>query len=365
MIRRPPRSTLFPYTTLFRSWSWWFLGHKSSPSWHAGSGSSWQSSAKPPWISKRRLKKRCVTWSARPYSPSAGRLRKHPRPVPLRNRRSLRTSLLRRARRISPRSPRPAKPPSSRRTASPWPAAQKRRQKTRPLLRQRICQNPPRTPRIRRNPGADSVPNTKNSSRSEEPGGTMTFFEHLSELRKRIIYSLYAIGGGTLIGVYLSKYFVKWINKPMLKALAEAGLDAKLIYTHPAGALNLVITVGVYLGIVLASPVVLYQIWLFVAPALYKHERGAVTGFMSRSEEHTSELQSRLHLVCRLLLEKKKTVKTLYTSTCSHDARTSWTRAATLRHHLPLPITSIAMTQCQSHTIHRMTALQYIVEMRT
>ena len=48
----------------------------------------------------------------------------------------------------------------------------------------------------------------------------MTFFEHLSELRKRIIYSLYAIGGGTLIGVYLSKYFVKWINKPMLKALA-------------------------------------------------------------------------------------------------------------------------------------------------
>src|SRR5256884_5440956 len=81
--------------------------------------------------------------------------------------------------------------------------------------------------------------------------------------------------------LYLSKYFVKWINKPMLKALAEAGLDAKLIYTHPAGALNLVITVGVYLGIVLASPVVLYQIWLFVAPALYKHERGAVTGFMS------------------------------------------------------------------------------------
>jgi sec-independent protein translocase protein TatC len=127
---------------------------------------------------------------------------------------------------------------------------------------------------------AESAPNTQNSIRSEEPGGTMTFFEHLSELRKRIIYSLYAIGIGTLIGVYLSKYFVTWINKPMLKALAQAGLDAKLIYTHPAGALNLVITVGVYLGIVLASPVVLYQIWLFVAPALYRHERGAVTGFM-------------------------------------------------------------------------------------
>jgi len=65
-----------------------------------------------------------------------------------------------------------------------------------------------------------------------------------------------------------------------LKALADAHLDPKLIYTHPAGGLNLVVTIGVYLGIVLASPVVLYQIWLFVAPALYKHERGAITGFM-------------------------------------------------------------------------------------
>ncbi len=126
----------------------------------------------------------------------------------------------------------------------------------------------------------DSTHNPQNSSPAEEPGGAMTFFEHLSELRKRIIYSLYAIALGAFIGVYLSKYFVAWINKPMLKALSDAHLDPKLIYTHPAGYLNLVITVGVYLGIVLASPIVLYQIWLFVAPALYKHERGAITGFM-------------------------------------------------------------------------------------
>jgi sec-independent protein translocase protein TatC len=126
----------------------------------------------------------------------------------------------------------------------------------------------------------DSAPNTQNSTPAEEPGGAMTFFEHLSELRKRIIYSLYAIGIGAFIGIYLSKYLIYWINKPMLKALADAHLESKLIYTHPAGGLNLVITVGVYLGIVLASPIVLYQIWLFVAPALYKHERGAITGFM-------------------------------------------------------------------------------------
>ena len=113
-----------------------------------------------------------------------------------------------------------------------------------------------------------------------ESGGQMTFFEHLVELRKRLINSLYAVGIGTMVGIYFSKYFVSWINRPILKALSDAHLDPKLIYTHPAGGLNLVITIGVYLGIALASPIVLYQVWLFVAPALYKHERGAITGFL-------------------------------------------------------------------------------------
>lgn len=117
-------------------------------------------------------------------------------------------------------------------------------------------------------------------SPDNEPGAQMTFFEHLVDLRKRIVNSLYAIGIGTVVGIYLSTYFIGWINKPILKALADAHLDPKLVYTHPAGGLNLVITVGVYLGIALASPVVLYQFWLFVAPALYKHERGAITGFL-------------------------------------------------------------------------------------
>jgi sec-independent protein translocase protein TatC len=118
------------------------------------------------------------------------------------------------------------------------------------------------------------------AGRLEAAGGQMTFFEHLSELRKRIINSLYAIGVGAFVGVYIAPKVIRFINEPMQKALHQAGFDSKLYYNHPAGALNLVITLGVYIGIVLASPVVLYQIWLFVAPALYKHERSAVTGFL-------------------------------------------------------------------------------------
>lgn len=114
-----------------------------------------------------------------------------------------------------------------------------------------------------------------------ETGGQMTFFEHLVELRKRLINSLIAIGIGAFVGVYISKYIIEYITRPMLKALSDAHLEPKLIYTHPAGYFNLIITLGIYLGLVLASPFVLYQIWLFVAPALYKHERSAVTGFLS------------------------------------------------------------------------------------
>src|ERR1700682_1591225 len=114
----------------------------------------------------------------------------------------------------------------------------------------------------------------------EDPGGQMTFFEHLVELRKRIITSLIAVGIGAGIGWFVAPYFVSWITKPMLKALADQHLTQQLVYTNPTGYLSLLITLSVYLGIVLASPVVLYQFWLFVAPALYKHERSAITGFL-------------------------------------------------------------------------------------
>jgi sec-independent protein translocase protein TatC len=113
-----------------------------------------------------------------------------------------------------------------------------------------------------------------------EEGGQMTFFEHLVELRKRLIHSLIAIGIGAFVGVYISKYVIRFVDEPMLRALKESGLPQHLIYTHPAGGFNLLITLGIYIGVVLASPVVLYQIWLFVAPALYKHERGAISGFL-------------------------------------------------------------------------------------
>ena len=141
------------------------------------------------------------------------------------------------------------------------------------MSRPTIPGNPP-------DPVPELTPTPQSTTTDDEPAGAMTFFEHLTELRKRIINSLISIGIGAGIGWFVAPYFVNWITKPMLKALGDAHLDQKLVYTHPAGYLNLLITLSVYLGLVIASPWILYQIWLFVAPALYKHERKAITGFL-------------------------------------------------------------------------------------
>ena len=118
------------------------------------------------------------------------------------------------------------------------------------------------------------------SPQNEDATSRMSFFDHLAELRRRIFYALAAIGAGMCVGLYYSEPGFEFLARPMLDALRQAGLTEKLIYTSPLGPLRLLLTVGLYLGIVIASPVVLHQLWLFVAPGLYRNERRAVFSFL-------------------------------------------------------------------------------------
>ncbi|HVA94463.1 MAG TPA: twin-arginine translocase subunit TatC [Candidatus Dormibacteraeota bacterium] len=113
-----------------------------------------------------------------------------------------------------------------------------------------------------------------------EPGGKMSFFDHLVDLRKRLINSAIAIAVGAVVGVGVSQNVFAFIARPVQAALRRQHLDDHLIYTSPAGAINLIITLGIYIGVVLAAPVVLHQVWLFIAPGLYKHEKKGVTSFI-------------------------------------------------------------------------------------
>jgi sec-independent protein translocase protein TatC len=121
------------------------------------------------------------------------------------------------------------------------------------------------------------------SPEPQEPGGRMSFFEHLADLRTRLMHAVAAIAIGAFVGVGVAKYVMKFISRPMMKALRDAHLEDRIYVTHPAGYLNTYITLGLYIGFVLALPYVLYQIWLFVAPGLYKHERKAVSSFIISS----------------------------------------------------------------------------------
>ena len=120
-------------------------------------------------------------------------------------------------------------------------------------------------------------------SSEEEAGARMSFFDHLVELRTRLINSLLGIGAGMIVGFFAAGKVINFIARPMETALRANHLDVNLYYTSPAGYVGLYINLGLYIGIALAMPYVLYQIWLFVAPGLYKHERHAVSGFIVSS----------------------------------------------------------------------------------
>ena len=67
---------------------------------------------------------------------------------------------------------------------------------------------------------------------------------------------------------------------PIMQALHRHGLEEKLIYLNPTEPFNIYLKVGLFAGIFVASPVVLYQVWLFISPGLYRRERRYVLPFM-------------------------------------------------------------------------------------
>jgi sec-independent protein translocase protein TatC len=115
---------------------------------------------------------------------------------------------------------------------------------------------------------------------SEAEGGKMSFLEHLDELRRRIIYSVVAVGAGFALAVFFIGTIFDFIMRPM-QQLLPAGQT--LIYTDPAEAFFLQIKIALMAGLIVASPVVASQVWLFIAPGLYAHEKKLAIPFVAMS----------------------------------------------------------------------------------
>jgi sec-independent protein translocase protein TatC len=102
----------------------------------------------------------------------------------------------------------------------------------------------------------------------------MPFLDHLEELRWRIIWSLAAIVVCVAIGFVLviKLNLLFWLQEPIVPYLH----GRRLMNTHPGGGFSIMMQTALIIGVVLALPVVLYQAWLFLAPALHRHEKKVV-----------------------------------------------------------------------------------------
>ncbi|HUF64891.1 MAG TPA: twin-arginine translocase subunit TatC [Gemmatimonadaceae bacterium] len=105
----------------------------------------------------------------------------------------------------------------------------------------------------------------------ESPQAEMPFLDHLEELRQRLIRA----GAAFIIGVILAFIIltqtdlIGFLQRPIRPYLAAE----TLIYTHPGAVFGILMDIAFVLGAIIASPVIGYQLWLFLAPALYPHER--------------------------------------------------------------------------------------------
>ncbi|HUB01141.1 MAG TPA: twin-arginine translocase subunit TatC [Terriglobales bacterium] len=118
---------------------------------------------------------------------------------------------------------------------------------------------------------------------SKEPMVTMGFLEHLEELRKRIVSSMIAVVICFFGCWFAAPRLVAIMQAPIIKVLHDNHQPGMLVYQHPVDPFNLYLKVAGVAGLFVASPFVLYQLWLFIAPGLYKNEKRYVFPFMLSS----------------------------------------------------------------------------------
>jgi sec-independent protein translocase protein TatC len=123
------------------------------------------------------------------------------------------------------------------------------------------------------------VVETAQKRASEEMTG-MSFLEHLEELRRRIIYSFLYVVAGFCVCWWFHERIFAIMQKPIVTALANHKMDTQLVYLNPTDPFNMYLKISFLAGIFVASPFVLYQVWAFIAPGLYRNERRYVLPFM-------------------------------------------------------------------------------------
>ncbi|HET9305852.1 MAG TPA: twin-arginine translocase subunit TatC [Candidatus Sulfotelmatobacter sp.] len=109
---------------------------------------------------------------------------------------------------------------------------------------------------------------------------TMGFLDHLEELRRRIIYSIISVAVGFCVCWWKVERIYDVMQRPIMDALKSNGMAEKLVYLNPTEPFNLYLKIAALAGLFLTSPFVLYQVWMFISPGLYRKEKKYVVPFM-------------------------------------------------------------------------------------
>src|ERR1700730_2553165 len=109
----------------------------------------------------------------------------------------------------------------------------------------------------------------------------MSFLEHLEELRKRLIYSIVAVAVGFFACWAYAERIYEIVQRPVIEALKHNGVPERLTFLNPTEPFNLYLKTAFLAGVFVTSPFVLYQVWMFISPGLYRHEKRYVMPFMA------------------------------------------------------------------------------------
>jgi len=126
-----------------------------------------------------------------------------------------------------------------------------------------------------------ATPEIVDSPEPPDPESTlpkMSFLEHLEELRKRLLYSILAITAGFLLCWAKAELIYSWIQQPLVQYLPKD--NNQLAYTRLTAPFFLYMKVAFFAGLFVASPFILFQLWLFISPGLYKRERSYAAPFI-------------------------------------------------------------------------------------
>jgi sec-independent protein translocase protein TatC len=119
-------------------------------------------------------------------------------------------------------------------------------------------------------PDDDLEPDKDELDPDDHTGGKMSFLEHLDELRRRLVYAAIALFVGFVISFFFITEIFDFIMRPLQQMLPAGGT---LVYTEPTEAFVLYIKIALIAGLIIGSPAIFAQVWLFIAPGLYSHEK--------------------------------------------------------------------------------------------